>query len=136
MDPVRDCLADPSSEGLRTLTKDQLLKVAEHYNFDLEIPKVIKKDDLVACVMEQLTNRGVFPVKQTPVSLTPMGTRMDHDVSPSLTFDQQVKLLEMKAEEREKKAEESEKEAEEREKDRELEYRKMQIEPQRLILLS
>ena len=35
---------------LEALTKDELVKVAEHYEFELEIPKVIKKDKLLRLV--------------------------------------------------------------------------------------
>lgn len=81
MESLSAFLAAPSSDGLKTLTKDQLVKVAEHYQFDSDIPKVIRKDDLVKLVMEKLSDRGVFSVK--PLSANRRRGRMSRSYVPS-----------------------------------------------------
>ena len=148
MDKLGAFFSAPSAATLDVLTKDELIKVTEHYAFELEIPKAIKRDKLLRLVREQLAGREICsfdPVPEllnTAASSTPQGS--DAADRPSgLTFEQQMKIMEMQMEREkfsqrqwERETEEREKERVEREKDRELQYIKIKLEEERLRLGS
>ena len=94
-------LAVPSAGTLKVLIKDQLVKVAEHYDLELDIPKGTKKDKLIQLVTERLAGREVFSFDPVPepvipaASSTPQGSDAASNRPIGLTSDQQIKLLEM-----------------------------------------
>ncbi|KAL2077768.1 hypothetical protein ACEWY4_027272 [Coilia grayii] len=135
MEAVDVFLAAPSVDGLRTLTKEQLFKVADH--FELEVPKTVKKAELVKLVEDGLIKREILSAKLLSASATPVGSGADSRLPvSSLTFEQQVKLMEMQLERDKYLEREREKDREERAKDRDLQYKKLQQDYEHLKLLA
>ena len=59
MPSVEDFAAAPSHEALDQCSKDQLLKIAEHY--ELQISSSFAKDKVKAIVKSNLAESGVLP---------------------------------------------------------------------------
>ena len=103
MDKLGAFFSAPSAATLDVLTKDELIKVTEHYAFELEIPKAIKRDKLLRLVREQLAGREICsfdPVPEllnTAASSTPQGSDAAA-TRPRYTFEQQMKIMERQIE--------------------------------------
>ncbi|XP_060777490.1 uncharacterized protein LOC132886624 isoform X1 [Neoarius graeffei] len=83
---VKDFIASPSEEILDQCTKDQLLKLAEHYQ--VEVNGQFAKDKVKAIVKSNLVATGVL-IEREPVSITsPLAISME-----GLSFDQRKELL-------------------------------------------
>ena len=125
MDKLSVFLAVPSAGTLKVLTKHQLVKLAEHYDLELDIPKGTKKDKLIQLVMERLAGREVFSFDPVPepvipaASSTPQGSDAASNRPIGLRFEQQMKLLKMQLERDQLLATECDKEREENRLERE-----------------
>ena len=60
MASIDDFVQSPSDELLNSYKKDQLVKVAEHY--DVELSKNLNKDELLATLKHKLVEKEVLPV--------------------------------------------------------------------------
>lgn len=136
MSAVEEFLKAPSERVFATLTKDQLLSVADHYQLELTIPKSSRKDQLFEFIHSSLVERQVLSVGETSKEEQVLDTlsganptitqSLDTSTSSSmqsltasqLTFEQQRALLQMQLEHKKL-------EAQEREKDRLLEIERL-----------
>ncbi len=97
-------MQNPSEDLLEACTKDQLRKVAEH--FDIELPSQGRKDRLLCVIKESLVQSGVLfaAVKESDTrsvvtpqsSFTEQAMKLERPVAEagvSLTFEQQKELL-------------------------------------------
>ncbi|KAL2076463.1 hypothetical protein ACEWY4_027927 [Coilia grayii] len=134
MDSVSAFVASPSEEAFDCLTKDQLRKIADHYQLEVDLPKTLRKQELRGAVKSKLLELGVISVDPLKV-VPPRGPLLPQGAAPvslpaaCLTFEQQKQLLELQME-RDRLA------AGEREKDRQLEYDKLRRDSDRFKLLS
>ncbi|XP_056905675.1 uncharacterized protein LOC130534961 [Takifugu flavidus] len=90
MPSVDEFLRSPTWELLKTLKKEQLLKVAEH--FDVECPRPSRKDTILSTLKANLVQQKVLP----PVvgsSLEPHKQVSQVEGFGALTFEQQKELL-------------------------------------------
>ena len=98
-------MKSPSEDQLAAVTKDNLIKVAEHYA--IEIPTQGRKDRIFAVIKEGLVQLGVLVtgIKEMDEqdSVSPQGSLPDQpveNVQPvagvGLTFEQQKELLILK----------------------------------------
>lgn len=112
MDSVQTFLASPSEELLDCLTKENVRKVAEHFNIDLSVSKTCKVQDLRDYVKVKLEEKKVLcsvkgddPI--TPVA--PVTAPVTPQPSDRLTFEQHKELLllqnELQSKERERQRE-------------------------------
>ncbi len=62
MDKLQDFLAAPTVEGLHGLTKEQLCKVAEHFDFEVVVNKNTKLKILRDMVKEKLVERMILTI--------------------------------------------------------------------------
>ncbi len=138
MASLEDFFVAPSVDVLNNLTKDQLRKVCEHYDFDLGLPRTAKLAQIRVSVQAELVVRNIL---SSPASLimdelelgatsTPLSTEFS---KMSLTFEQQKVLIEMQQKEREaqREAEQKEREAQ-READRNEREAERQLEMERI----
>lgn len=79
MSSVEDFLQNPSDGLLDVCTKDELIKLAEH--FEIEIPGQARKDHILCVVKENLVQSGVL-------SESSKGTDF-RNVTPQVTFPKQ-----------------------------------------------
>ncbi|CAG5925684.1 unnamed protein product, partial [Menidia menidia] len=92
MAAVDEFLREPSEEGLERCTREQLLKIAEH--FQLEVGDKRSKDNIRAIIKANLTDSGVLG----PTKLQATSTWLDAAaVDTSLTFEQKRELLLLQA---------------------------------------
>ncbi|KAL0150446.1 hypothetical protein M9458_054263 [Cirrhinus mrigala] len=114
---LQDFLAAPTVEGLNELTKEQLCKVVEHFNFEVAVTKSTKLKALRDLVKEKLVERMILTVDtQSEEALSPESTSTPlvmTGVQTGLTFEQQLELLNLQSKEREL--------------DRQLELEKMRV---------
>lgn len=85
MPTVEDFAASPSYEALDQCSKDQLLKIAEHYK--LQITSSFSKDKVKAILKSNLIESGFLLEKETPIS-SPFSVPME-----GLSFEQRKELL-------------------------------------------
>ncbi|KAL2102368.1 hypothetical protein ACEWY4_001536 [Coilia grayii] len=134
MDSVSAFVTSPSEEAFDCLTKDQLRKIADHYQLEVDLPKTLRKQELRGAVKSKLLELGVISVDPLKV-VPPRGPLLPQGAAPvslpaaCLTFEQQKQLLELQME-RDRLA------AGEREKDRQLEYDRLRRDNERFKLLS
>ncbi|KAL2091618.1 hypothetical protein ACEWY4_013881 [Coilia grayii] len=129
MSAVEDFFAVPSEVVLDSFTKDQLRRVAEHYEFETHLAKDLKKQQLKEQVKATFVELSVIPLK--PV--VPVVSSTPNPSQNVLSFEQQLDLLKVQTElkriEREREYEwllaQKRLEASEREKERALEYEKL-----------
>ncbi|CAJ1071441.1 uncharacterized protein LOC115247517 [Xyrichtys novacula] len=111
MSAVEDFLQNPMEDLLNTFTKEQLFKVADH--FEVKVPSKALKDCILSTIKEHLVQLGVLPAavegSDAVSAPTPVLPAVFPQVSPpeqplklvrpvagvgvSLTFDQQKELL-------------------------------------------
>ncbi len=117
MDKLQDFLAAPTVEGLNGLTKEQLCKVAEHFDFEVVVNKNTKLKILRDMVKEKLVERMILTIDtQSEEVLSPESTStplvMTGEQS-GLTFEQQLEIMNLQRMERDL--------------DRQLEFEKMRV---------
>lgn len=117
MDQLQDFLAAPTVEKLDGLSKDQLCKVVEHFNFEISVTKGIKVKQFRDLVKEKLVERMILTVDaQSEEMVSPDGTSTPlvmTGVQGGFTFEQQLEILNLQSKERDL--------------DRQLELEKMRI---------
>lgn len=121
MGALEDFLTAPSERLLVVLTKEQLLKVADHYAIELtSVSKSAKKEQFVDFIREFLKEKQVLPCStpisvspETPVAVSEPATQSNVNVTPSiplsnvmpttesnesihLSYEQQIQLLKIK----------------------------------------
>lgn len=84
---VDEFLHSPSDHLLSQCTKDQLLKIAEHYDIDISDKRL--RDNIKAILRANLLDAGVF---QKDEGIQPSS------VNAGLSFEQQKELLKLKLE--------------------------------------
>ena len=92
MTTIEDFAAAPSEPALDSLTKDQLLKVAEHYKID--IPDKRLKETVKSILKANLVDMGVL--EETLIA----EEEVAKESASQLTFEQRVELLKLQAEEK------------------------------------
>ncbi len=117
MDKLQDFLTAPTVEGLNGLTKEQLCKVAEHFDFEVVVNKNTKLKILRDMVKEKLVERMILTIDtQSKEVLSPESTStplvMTGEQS-GLTFEQQLEIMNLQRKERDL--------------DRQLEFEKMRV---------
>lgn len=128
MESLADFFTSPTEEHLDGLTKDQLFKVAEHYQFAAELPKGVKEQELKRLIKTKLVERSILASKSTIETLGPTTSFDSVHVSRSdvvLSFEQQKELLTLQMEHKRFEAEQKRLDEIEREKERQLEYERI-----------
>ena len=92
MADVEDFVAAPSEQALDSFTKDQLLRVAEHYNID--VPDKRLKERVKSILKANLVDMRVL--EETLIS----EEEVANESASQLTFGQRVELLKLQAEEK------------------------------------
>ncbi|KAL7396595.1 hypothetical protein ABVT39_008360, partial [Epinephelus coioides] len=81
-------MAAPSEEALERCTKEQLIKLADHYSVDVGDRKL--KGEIKVALKIKLVELGIF--RSVPVPLAPPAVSLPVQVQ-GLTFEQQKELL-------------------------------------------
>ncbi|KAL7400079.1 hypothetical protein ABVT39_006267, partial [Epinephelus coioides] len=81
-------MAAPSEEALERCTKEQLIKLADHYSVDVGDRKL--KGEIKVALKVKLVELGIF--RSVPVPLAPPAVSLPVQVQ-GLTFEQQKELL-------------------------------------------
>lgn len=124
MSAVEEFLKAPSERVFATLTKDQLLSVADHYQLELTISKSSRKDQLFEFIRSSLIERQVLSGGETSKaeeqvfdtlsganltaaqSVDTSSSSSMQSTSSQLTFEQQRALLQMQLEHKKLEAQE------------------------------
>lgn len=130
MDLLQNFLTAPTNEKLGGLSKEQLFKVAEHFDFELAVTKSCKKKLIRDAVEEKLKERLILTAETQSEEVIPEGTSTPHAfLAPvGLTFEQQLELLSIQNKEREldRQLELHKLKIQEREQERQFETLRMQ----------
>ena len=122
MAEVKAFVDAPSEEGLNTFNRDQLLKIAEHYNIDVGDQRL--KANIKAIVKACLYDMDILIAPQSTTA-----NQVEDSASVGLTFEQQKELLTLQVELKEKDLEMEELR-------HKTEMAKLDIEHQRLALIK
>lgn len=100
MATVEDFLSGPSEEGLEHCTRDQLLKIADHFN--LEVSDKRSKENIRDVIKDNLIGSGVI----VPGKLQAASLGLETEAPDAgLTFEQRRELLLLQAEIEQKRLE-------------------------------
>ena len=92
---VEDFVSAPSAEFVEQCTKEQLLKLAEHYNMYVLDKRL--KENVKAIVMANLYDLGLKKSMTVPLDERTAAVSVDaQDAGSNLTFEQQKELLTLK----------------------------------------
>ncbi|KAL2103158.1 hypothetical protein ACEWY4_000026 [Coilia grayii] len=116
-------VAAPTAEAFDSLTKDQLIQLAERYEIPLNSYDKRRKDVLKTLVREELVELSLLP----PI-------KFDGLVASDLTFDQQKELLQLQINKGKQQLAEQQVLAERCKLDQEIQLGKLEIERERLAL--
>ncbi|KAL2095450.1 hypothetical protein ACEWY4_010169 [Coilia grayii] len=119
MTEIDDFVAAPTGEAFDSLTKDQLIQLAERFEIPLNSYDKRRKDVLKMLVREELVELSLLP----PIK---------GHVAGDLTFDQQKELLQLQIDKSKQQLREQQVLAEKCKLDREIELGKLEIERERL----
>ena len=100
MADVEDFVGDPSEQTLDNFTKDQLLRVAEHYK--IAVPDKRLKETIKSILKANLVDMGILEESLIEKTLVPEedlsgGANGFKMPTAQLTFEQQVELLKLQA---------------------------------------